>query len=208
EDGQSLRQRWFRGVHSDVGGGYRQEEAGLADDALVWMVEEANACGLGCPPVATWQRPATARPRHDELYDTPWWALVGMTVRATDRPRRATAAHAAAAGSVWDQRRPARPLVVALVLGTLALAGSGFMLSPGDSSWRLLDPGSWQAALRTVVEFAGVQLLGVIDPDRPFAFAAVPGACPRRVMLFDLAFLACYAYVLARLCSRAFARLR
>jgi hypothetical protein len=43
--GQSFEQRWFRGVHSNVGGGY--EAAGLSDAALVWMAEVASRHGLG-----------------------------------------------------------------------------------------------------------------------------------------------------------------
>jgi hypothetical protein len=39
-----VRQVWFEGVHSDVGGGYA--EAGLSDTALLWMVTEANRQGL------------------------------------------------------------------------------------------------------------------------------------------------------------------
>lgn len=35
---------WFKGVHSDVGGGYA--ETGLADVALRWMVKQAEARGL------------------------------------------------------------------------------------------------------------------------------------------------------------------
>ncbi|HYQ55485.1 MAG TPA: DUF2235 domain-containing protein [Pseudomonas sp.] len=42
--GWDVQQLWFPGVHSDVGGGYR--ESGLADGALQWMVEEAAKCGL------------------------------------------------------------------------------------------------------------------------------------------------------------------
>lgn len=38
------KQIWFPGVHSDVGGGYR--EAGLSHGALDWMVKEAANCGL------------------------------------------------------------------------------------------------------------------------------------------------------------------
>lgn len=38
------KQIWFPGVHSDVGGGYR--ETGLSDGALKWMIEEAQNCGL------------------------------------------------------------------------------------------------------------------------------------------------------------------
>jgi uncharacterized protein (DUF2235 family) len=41
---QVLEQRWFAGVHSNVGGGYPDE--GLADIALQWMMEKAGATGL------------------------------------------------------------------------------------------------------------------------------------------------------------------
>jgi uncharacterized protein (DUF2235 family) len=40
----SLEQAWFPGVHSDVGGGYTPD--GLANEALHWMVEKAEAAGL------------------------------------------------------------------------------------------------------------------------------------------------------------------
>ena len=39
-----VRQIWFPGVHSDVGGGYY--ERGLAEAPLWWMIEEAEAAGL------------------------------------------------------------------------------------------------------------------------------------------------------------------
>lgn len=41
---QVLEQRWFAGVHSNVGGGYPDE--GLADIALKWMIDKASAAGL------------------------------------------------------------------------------------------------------------------------------------------------------------------
>jgi len=41
---QSLEQRWFAGVHSNVGGGYVQD--GLANIAFQWFVREAEALGL------------------------------------------------------------------------------------------------------------------------------------------------------------------
>jgi hypothetical protein len=41
---QDAKQVWFTGVHSDVGGGYR--ETGLSDVALKWMLQEAENCGL------------------------------------------------------------------------------------------------------------------------------------------------------------------
>jgi uncharacterized protein (DUF2235 family) len=43
--GHDVKQVWFPGVHSDVGGGYR--ETGLSDGALKWMIEEAATQGLG-----------------------------------------------------------------------------------------------------------------------------------------------------------------
>ncbi len=45
EGSDDLKQLWFPGVHSDVGGGYR--ETGLSDGALAWMIDEAQTLGLG-----------------------------------------------------------------------------------------------------------------------------------------------------------------
>ena len=47
-DGQTLEQRWFAGVHSNVGGGYIDD--GLANLALQWMLKEAEAKGLAVDP--------------------------------------------------------------------------------------------------------------------------------------------------------------
>jgi hypothetical protein len=44
EPDRNLKQVWFPGAHSDVGGGYR--ECGLADGALKWMIDEARETGL------------------------------------------------------------------------------------------------------------------------------------------------------------------
>ena len=44
DETHDVQQLWFPGVHSDVGGGYR--ETGLADCALLWMIEEAKKAGL------------------------------------------------------------------------------------------------------------------------------------------------------------------
>lgn len=41
---QVVEQCWFRGVHSDIGGGYK--ESGLSDIALLWMADKAEALGL------------------------------------------------------------------------------------------------------------------------------------------------------------------
>lgn len=42
----TLEQAWFAGVHCNVGGGYDPD--GLANEALHWMVEKAEALGLEC----------------------------------------------------------------------------------------------------------------------------------------------------------------
>ena len=42
--GQTMKQVWFCGMHTDVGGGYR--ERGLSDIALDWMVRMAESHGL------------------------------------------------------------------------------------------------------------------------------------------------------------------
>ena len=43
QNGRSIKQLWFCGRHSDVGGG---ENRALTDIALRWMLAEANGCGL------------------------------------------------------------------------------------------------------------------------------------------------------------------
>jgi uncharacterized protein (DUF2235 family) len=49
--GQSVKQVWFAGVHSDVGGSYREAESGLSKIALEWMLCEAASLGLLVDPV-------------------------------------------------------------------------------------------------------------------------------------------------------------
>jgi uncharacterized protein (DUF2235 family) len=43
---QDVKNVWFSGVHSDVGGGYAAVESGLAKLAFEWMMVEATACGF------------------------------------------------------------------------------------------------------------------------------------------------------------------
>ena len=45
---QTMKQVWFAGMHTDVGGGYKEEE--LSDIPLVWMIEEAKKAGLKIYP--------------------------------------------------------------------------------------------------------------------------------------------------------------
>jgi uncharacterized protein (DUF2235 family) len=44
--GQSIKQVWFAGVHSDVGGSYAEAQSGLSKITLEWMICEAQLFGL------------------------------------------------------------------------------------------------------------------------------------------------------------------
>jgi uncharacterized protein (DUF2235 family) len=43
---QDVKEAWFAGVHSDVGGGYPESESQLSQIALRWMICEAELAGL------------------------------------------------------------------------------------------------------------------------------------------------------------------
>ena len=47
---QNLKQVWFAGVHSDVGGSYTEAESRLSKIALRWMICEAQSAGLLLDP--------------------------------------------------------------------------------------------------------------------------------------------------------------
>ncbi len=44
KDYQTLRQVWFPGMHTDVGGGYREHQ--LSDIPFIWMYDKAVSCGM------------------------------------------------------------------------------------------------------------------------------------------------------------------
>ena len=48
--GQTMKQVWFAGAHSDVGGSYLEAESGLSQMALEWMLCEAVSLGLLVDP--------------------------------------------------------------------------------------------------------------------------------------------------------------
>lgn len=83
--GQSIKQVWFAGVHSDIGGSYAEAESGLSKITLEWMLCEALPLGLLVdgpratrvlgrvpppPPVA----PDPIGKTHNSL-TWKWWAL-------------------------------------------------------------------------------------------------------------------------------------
>jgi uncharacterized protein (DUF2235 family) len=47
---QDVKEVWFAGVHSDVGGSYPEPESQLSQISLRWMLGEAETAGLGIDP--------------------------------------------------------------------------------------------------------------------------------------------------------------
>jgi uncharacterized protein (DUF2235 family) len=80
-DNRDIKQVWFAGVHSDVGGSYAEAESGLSKIALKWMLEEAAKAGLdldqdGVRSILGGDK-KYAPPKSDaELHNSltpPWW---------------------------------------------------------------------------------------------------------------------------------------
>jgi Uncharacterized alpha/beta hydrolase domain (DUF2235) len=80
-DNQNIKQVWFAGVHSDVGGSYAEAESGLAKLALRWMLCEAQSAGLKLDPqkvievlggVPTYIAPNPNAELHKSLHGI-WW---------------------------------------------------------------------------------------------------------------------------------------
>ena len=84
---QDVKNVYFAGVHSDVGGGYPPPESGLAKVAFEWMMREAQSCGLEID-AETLQReiyrtgapPDPAGPLHVSLKGV-WWAGELLPIR-------------------------------------------------------------------------------------------------------------------------------
>jgi uncharacterized protein (DUF2235 family) len=74
--GQSLKQRWFAGVHSNVGGGFVYD--GMANVALAWMLEQAKQYGLAMDPdFIDHYRPFV----YDKLYPEPSYYKIADLIR-------------------------------------------------------------------------------------------------------------------------------
>ncbi|WP_420002620.1 DUF2235 domain-containing protein [Arenibacterium sp. LLYu02] len=77
-EGQDVEQRWFAGVHGDVGGSYG--DCGLGDLTLDWMITEAGKAGVRFRAFAPGQvRPDAFARRHD--------SFLGVFRRRPSRPR-------------------------------------------------------------------------------------------------------------------------
>lgn len=99
---KDMKQVWFAGVHSDVGGGYPEKESGLSKIALQWMLREAEAAGLLVDPAKRdevlgltnpdYMKPDPNAEAHESL--TIWWRPVEFV------PKR----HWNWARSEWERR--------------------------------------------------------------------------------------------------------
>jgi uncharacterized protein (DUF2235 family) len=216
----TVQQQWFCGSHGDVGGGYRVADAALARAPLEWMLAEAASCGLRLPtaPVA----PATPDTPllHSQLKAMPLWALTGLAVRDTRRvvvdggpdvpvvmaehpsvaarnapfPEHTVWQGAALPGGWW-----LHALFVGawlLVLGQL-LAGTQPALSWADAASRYLVANG---------EFQHWQLTAILSTEGRWWAELQAFHAPRWALVWDLGLIASYAYLLATLASRAFAR--
>lgn len=79
--GQDIKNVYFAGVHSDVGGGYPPEESDLAKIAFEWMIREARNCGLDVDDAALNREvaglgstPADPCGRLHKSLQSFWWA--------------------------------------------------------------------------------------------------------------------------------------
>jgi hypothetical protein len=111
-----VKELWFAGVHSDVGGGY--PHSGLADIALQWMMDESGACGLQFYPYAAKQlKPDPYAVLHD--------SYSGFFKNLKSRPRNVPAVCAANAALFHPsvlQRQATPPLSHAAYWPTRQLA--------------------------------------------------------------------------------------
>lgn len=227
EPGQSvrtLRQVWYPGVHCDAGGSYDTATTGVSDMALKWMIDELRtemAISEWVPPLQNEYGQTVRFVVHDPLWETPWWALLGMMARDM-RPQvvdpwkpgaRTTMTvipapmPKVALESVWQNRRSWRPLLTALVLGLLAMLMSGLCLLPPaerHANWSGLMAAATQTSVFAARQFgAWLPGNGGAADVSPWEMAGQPAWA----MVWDLAFIACWGYIVARLSSRAFTRL-
>jgi uncharacterized protein (DUF2235 family) len=83
EQGQRIEQRWFTGVHSDVGGGYPWPDRGLATLTLRWMVDRVTkSCKLELDVTPLDAAPPGRIALHDSL--SLWYRLWAPANRTID----------------------------------------------------------------------------------------------------------------------------
>jgi uncharacterized protein (DUF2235 family) len=82
---QKIEQRWFPGVHCNIGGGYA--DRGLSDQALMWMIEKAKDAGLAFDPekLATIHPKVMGTLRNSYTAAFWFWHKIWRGIRANDK---------------------------------------------------------------------------------------------------------------------------
>jgi uncharacterized protein (DUF2235 family) len=89
---QNFQERWFPGVHADIGGGYPAADGGLWRVPFEWVVAAAKDAGLQVDEKrwkAVWEKPPVPErpwdePQHESL--TPLWWLAEFFPKMQRRP--------------------------------------------------------------------------------------------------------------------------
>jgi uncharacterized protein (DUF2235 family) len=96
---QNIKQVWFTGVHSDIGGSYPEAESGLSKVTLEWMLHEAAEAGLKidknraavvigkATPPEPWMPRYVAPDANAKMHDSlrgAWWILEFLPHRYVD----------------------------------------------------------------------------------------------------------------------------
>lgn len=186
--GQSIGQQWFSGAHCDVGGGYSNAEAGLSQQSLSWMLEEAASCRLrfrqevlipGTPhldpaKLELWlatvsDLTATREKRvHAETFNAPLWALGGQVVRdPADRGgfKKAVAICPPDESPTVAANRLAFPADTVWATSRLGITPRSAGIRPGQSAWNPFNYPLFPVALAALFCFLfwllhGALLLG------------------------------------------------
>jgi len=90
---QDVKEVWFAGVHSDVGGGYPEAESQLSQIALEWMLSEAQLADLKLDPkrkaevlggkVPYVAADAATKHQHESLHG--WWWIAEVWPKLVDK---------------------------------------------------------------------------------------------------------------------------
>jgi uncharacterized protein (DUF2235 family) len=93
---QDIKNVWFPGVHSDVGGGYPPAESGLAKIAFEWIMREAQKCEMEIDPQIMQQQmtgagapPDPCAEQHESLEGL-WWLVELIPMKRYNWERKET----------------------------------------------------------------------------------------------------------------------
>ncbi len=186
---RSYDQRWFRGVHSDVGGSYARD--GLSNITLAWIVDEAAAHGLRVDKSQLQPGdPLTAM--HDQAYDCPYWVWTGLNARGrtasdfidpTARP-----VDGAVPANTVPRTQPWRWLGIALAITTAVLFAITYQM--GLAACDLSKAPQWVQALPSAFQVSA-------HWHASWGMACNDTHAVRRAIAWDWALLVSYALWLA-----------